>query len=429
MTRQPHPAPVLRYLRRPLWWVLGVAAFVLLQFGAHARAVASDASAFADAAVVPAVAAPVDPDSGVIDLTYQQPSGERTAVAVYAPSFDERTVVGPVDIEVSRSDPRAVRLLTDERGYFDEMPYLLVLLLVPVASYVMRRRHISRLDALVRADQASYAMVAAVVAPGRLHPRWQLCLYPVDARPGSRPVCAVELVWLPLLPDGAFPVEVKGEPRPFGIVALRAGDELLWPRGRALGYATKHPRPNGLGPFPTEPSANGRAGSGDGAPARPSLWPARALRIAFLVALAAYLWLVQDMSWRDEQALERSQPATATVVAVGDSPSTNFELSVQYDRDGRRESATLLAQSGPPHAGEQVRIRYDVTDPGTVWEAGLSGPPDARDDMILLVLLATMLGTFVASVLTRRQALADLGAHELAVAGRVDLGTLPARPG
>jgi hypothetical protein len=42
--------------------------------------------------------------------------------------------------------------------------------------------------------------------------------------------------------DACFPVDVKGIPRPTGLVVVRCGDTVLWPRGRAL-VAARHARP------------------------------------------------------------------------------------------------------------------------------------------------------------------------------------------
>jgi hypothetical protein len=417
----PRPAPVLRFLHRPLWWAFGVLVFVLLQFGVHAFEVHADASTFADVVVVRAEAAPANEDTGLIDLTYRDGDGRPIPIAILGRAFVDRSVVGPVDVEVSVVDPRAARFVTDRRGYFDEMPYLLVLLVVPLASLLLRWLHIRRLERLVAAEDVSYAMLAAVAAPDLLHPRWRLCLYPLDARAGALPVCAVELVWLPVLPHGAFPVDVKGDPRPFGSIAVRTEAEVLWPRGRVLAATARQPRPADVLAFP----AGRQDPPSSTVPRRPSLWPARALRLAFLAALAAYVWIGSATAWRNEQALEHSRPAVATVVALGDGQPVGLDVTVRYERDGERVTATLHPQGGAPAVGDQIPIRADNDDRSLVWEASLTGPPDARLDTMIIFILVAMVGTFTASVLTRRQALEELGVYELATAGRVDMGTLP----
>ena len=90
MSGPAHPPPVLRFLHRPLWWALGVAVFVLLLFGLHAREVRADQSLFGDAVVLPAIASRADPDTDIVDLEYLQEAsakakqGSPPQVPVYA---------------------------------------------------------------------------------------------------------------------------------------------------------------------------------------------------------------------------------------------------------------------------------------------------------------------------------------------------------
>ena len=92
-------------------------------------------------------------------------------------------------------------------------------------------------------DSTAFAMLATV-HHSRLSVVPRLSLYPVDSRPGDRPVCTVRLadIRLDVSAERCFEVEVKGIPRPGGRVVVRRGDTVLWPRGRAL-LTARHPRP------------------------------------------------------------------------------------------------------------------------------------------------------------------------------------------
>src|SRR5262249_46901170 len=147
----------------------------------------------------------------------------------------------------------------------------------------------------------------AVVAPRGLHRRWRMFLYPLDAKAGADPVCAVELMWLPARPSGAFRVEVKGQPRPFGLVAIRTGDEVWWPRGRALSSRATFPRPVPVSAMPP-PVANPPGNLTE----PPSLLVSWLLRAAVIVLLAGVLAMVNLQQWNAEQKMERSRPAMAS---------------------------------------------------------------------------------------------------------------------
>jgi len=106
---------------------------------------------------------------------------------------------------------------------------------LPLLVWLRRRWFLRRTRRLVGSAATSFAMIGAIAPPRRFGRRCELHLYPLDAPPGSPSVCAVPLLTTagqPLVTH-AFPVEVKGSPRPIGHVVARSGDAVLWPASRA----------------------------------------------------------------------------------------------------------------------------------------------------------------------------------------------------
>jgi hypothetical protein len=294
---------------------------------------------------------------------------------------------------------------------------------VPLVAWAFRVRHIRRLELLMASSATTFSMLAVVAAPAGIHRRWRLCLYPLDSEPGAEPVCAVELIWLPVCPPGAFVVDVKGEPSPFGSVALRTGDDVFWPRGRALATRADVPRPALVvsiperlpGPVPSDATAADR----------PRVPTSLLLRLLGLGALAIFTWLYISFPWRVEQVLERSQPATATVVGDQIDPTTaTFATAVTFDHDGTTQRTAVMFEA-PPRAGTQVPIRFDITDPSVAWPADDFGPGASAGGLVFSITLPLALGLLTVASFAKQEELKRLGSRELATTGRVELGAFP----
>jgi hypothetical protein len=94
------------------------------------------------------------------------------------------------------------------------------------------------------ADESTAFSMLATIHHSRLSIVPRLSLYALDSAAGERPVCTIRLADIRVdgPNDACFPVDVKGIPRPTGLVVVRCDDAVLWPRGRAL-VAARHRRP------------------------------------------------------------------------------------------------------------------------------------------------------------------------------------------
>ena len=94
------------------------------------------------------------------------------------------------------------------------------------------------------ADESTAFSMLATIHHRRFSIVPRLSLYALDSSAGERPVCTVRLadVRVDGPQDACFPVDVKGMPRPTGLLVVRCGEAVLWPRGRAL-VAARHRRP------------------------------------------------------------------------------------------------------------------------------------------------------------------------------------------
>lgn len=427
MTRAPRLAPVTRFLRRPLWWAAGVGLLGLLLLGTDVRAVREQDARFADAVEVDARPSPGwNGGTPVVPLDYQRPD---TGEAVTATAFVRNTAFVPepgatVRIRASRRDPTAVQLVDDERGVTDELPLYLGGVALALAFWVVRRVHIGRVERLVSEPATSFAMLGAVAPPTLVHRRWRLLLYPVDAAVGTEPVCAVALVAVPGAPSGVFPVEVKGAPRALGRVVARAGDDLLWPRGRAAPRAV-WPRPAALGAL--RPDLVRVPGGPVVAAAAPSPWPARLLTATGVALLGAALWANADALRTQQQAVERSRLVAAVVQAPPADATGDQPVVVQFPWAGGLATARWRGARVPALSpGATVTVRYDPGDPTTVWASDDELPP-ATDgaQMIALLLVVAFPGPLVLGAGARHRVRVVTGARELLTAGRIIDGWPP----
>jgi hypothetical protein len=143
-----------------------------------------------------------------------------------------------IALDVARADPEHVRVAGDVI-YPAYLWWFAVFPLIPAAVIGGRRLAARRVARSVRSPDGAYAMVGMVAPPWRLGRRATLLLYPLDARPGTHPTCAVPLLDTQAVPVGPlFRVVVKGIPRPLGQVVASTGQAVLWPSGRTLPSAT-----------------------------------------------------------------------------------------------------------------------------------------------------------------------------------------------
>jgi hypothetical protein len=230
------PPAVRRYRERPLAWTLVLAAvFAVLFLGDLAQADREDAQRQRSVLVTGTVA---DYDGGFdIGVTYRHPdSGEAYEVDTFVSPDVAPKPGASIDLLVSRADPGSAVVAADRfdttEGLFAHAP----LLGLPVLFWLVRVRWVRRTRKLMASPAPSFAMLGSLRPPRRFGRRCELHLYSVDAEPGSTPVCVVPVLATGGVPvaAAAFPVEVKGVPRPLGHVVARAGDAVLWPGGRAL---------------------------------------------------------------------------------------------------------------------------------------------------------------------------------------------------
>lgn len=425
MSRAGRPAAVLRYLHRPLWWIGGVALFLLLLLATDARSVQEENARFADSfEVTGSLVAPWDGEDRLLDVEYPSPvTGKTVRAATYVRNSALVPTPGSTPLlEVSRADPSIVQLFEDRQEITDELPLYLAGIALALAFLAARHWHIHRTERLMRAEGASFAMLGAILPPSFAVFRWRLFLYPVDAVPGSAPVCSFSLITVPTVASGVFPVEVKGSPRPFGAVAVRSGDEVLWTRGRA-GPRAVWPRPEATGVFrPTLPKGVSPP------PGRlPSAWVARLLVIASLLVFAGYLWTNADALLAQKQVLDRSRPVKARVVDSTVTGGRSATATIEYDADGSRESATLTIRNQPAGKDAVVDVRYDPADPTRVWEQGNDYPPGSGSaDVVFFFLLAFVPLALMLAARMRGLRAVQVGARELLTYGRVDRGVPPA---
>jgi hypothetical protein len=277
-----------------------------------------------------------------------------------------------VPLEVDPADPEHAVLAGDRRPATAYVWWYVPLLAVPTLVAVLRQAGLRRAEALVAREADSFAMLGAVTPPGRLGRRSELHLYAADAAPGAAPLCSVALAATAGTPIGgpAFPVEVKGSPRPLGRVVARAGGRVLWPAGRALLAATA-PHPAAvLDRFDPvlDPALDAADADTDGAMGLPLVpwWRAVGFELAALAALtlaATTVTAVTVARWG--AALDLQRHGTAVVAEVVDGGTTT--VGVAFELDGRAHAARApVDDPGRYDLGRRYPARVDPADPGRV---------------------------------------------------------------
>ncbi|MDP9442688.1 MAG: hypothetical protein M3P34_11045, partial [Actinomycetota bacterium] len=278
MSNSGPPQAVRRFLRRPLVWAMVGAGFGVFLFGLDLHAARTEERDLRDALRL----------TGTVEGSYRR--GTTVPVRYFNPVTEQEVLVDvylwredlqpdrpgeTVPLRVSPDDPDVVTVAGDRFPLFHNVVGYLPFVLVPVAVAVTRRLGISRSRRLAASPGATFAMLGSVSPRGRFSRRQDLQLYPLDAPPGAPPACAVPLVSARCLPAKVtvFPVEVKGEPRPFGRVVVRVGDEVLWPAGRAL-VTRRVPRP---AQFTDVAALRARPAPEPSAAESPDFWPVAGL--------------------------------------------------------------------------------------------------------------------------------------------------------
>ena len=353
------PDAVRRWVRRPLWWGAGTVAFALTLVAVDAvDARRLDRTFDRGHRVSGSIGSAWDGGRNV-EVRYVHPeTGDEVRAATFVWDAGRLPAApGPVELEVSRTDPTQVVLAGDRRPVTANLVEYLPWALFPFAIWAVRRRAQRASEALVASGVIAYAMVAAASPPGALGLRWRLQLYPADADPAAPPVCSVPLIEPPFAP-GPFPVEVKGSPRPFGRVVARAGDgAVLWPAGRAL-------RSSGSAPAR---QAEGQAEAGRDRRAANGMMAAGAL-----VLLAGLVGASVGTFAEDVRA--RHQLVTATATGSAPAAGGRFDVSVAYEWDGAAYEGTVTA-SEPSAAGTELAVRVDPESPARVWSTAEDRPP------------------------------------------------------
>jgi hypothetical protein len=387
------PGPVRAHAARPLAWLAAgivLAALVTASRVGDARADRRDAEA---ALRVDGRVADGPRRGADIPVVYRNPvTGQRIEVEVATRSAGGGLRNGDrVALEVDPDDPDGVTLAGDRLPWFDPLagpPFVLLGLAVCLARWWSVHRTVR----MARSGGGVFAMLGAVAPARPRHRRAVLHLYPLDAPAGAPSACAVRVLTTGGCPVAgpAFPVEVKGVPRPLGRVVARVGrgDAVLWPAARASLHGAL-PRPGTvvapLAPPPVD-RAELPAWVAAGGPypprtrfadlARPL---AGALAVAFaLGAVVTGTTLTNAAAARQEA--EGRQQGVAEVVdrhgsGVTQGPRVELELAsgdgdrtvtapVAHPRDytiGRRYP--VLVDPGADRPVLLARERYDATGP------------------------------------------------------------------
>ncbi len=235
MSALPRDPEVVRWLRRPIWWLLGIGALALLFLVEPVLDLRTDAR-------IRDVGVPVEGtilgswDGGRrVPVTFTPPGGGERVTATAWGAADATAAVGPIDLQVDPHDLQQVRIAgpLEVSDVLDGVALFGTILVALLLWLVARRRCVRRSERLASADQPAYRMVGVPV-PGRFaRSRWRLHLYPLDVPPGTPPVCS-----LPIIGESATThrrlVDVKGEPRPGGTAVVLEPEtgRIWWPAGQ-----------------------------------------------------------------------------------------------------------------------------------------------------------------------------------------------------
>jgi len=371
LTAPPRDPEVVRWLRRPLWWLLGVAVLSTLWVVQPVIDLITEARIERDGVPVAGTILGSWDGGQRVPVSFTPPAGGEPVTAVAWGPVDHERPIGPIDLQVDPDDPSRVRVAGSLAVWpvVEALTLFVPILLALLIWLVTRHRCVRRSERLAAADLPAYRMVGVPV-PGRFaRRRWRMHLYPLDVGAGTSPVCTVPVIgWSDS--TASRTVEVKGEPRPGGAVVIsdRALDRIWWPAGRSL--------VTGQTPLP-EPGAPAADLGG-----RTRWW---------LVVLGGFLIAYALAGGPGSQALEEQAGSTTATVVEGH--GTGVEPTpVRYRVDGQdHEASPSLA--GPQAAGDHVTLAYDPESPDHVWQAGTHEeiPGAQAPDSVLALFLGGVL--------------------------------------
>ena len=262
-----------------------------------------------------------------------------------------------VDVAYDVDDPYRVERL-DRRPRRDLRPWIIIGGLLVAVGSLAAAQWSARRQRRLAADESTVFSMLAAIHHSRLSVVPRLSLYALDSVAGERPVCTIRLADIRVEGpgDACFPVEVKGIPRPTGLVVVRCGDDVLWPRGRAL-VAARHRRPARV--------------------TTPAIREARNVRqfLAWLAVCGVCGLLVT---------------ATVTVVSV-----RGARVTERWVAEGRRAVATIVSRNEQSvnvnvidADGSGLRLMAAPVDYPDYYDPGQKYPAVVRDDGTLVRLLA-----------------------------------------
>ncbi|MDP9072003.1 MAG: hypothetical protein M3N68_12145 [Actinomycetota bacterium] len=384
------PAPVRRHLRLPLWW----AGLALVATGAFH--LASVHGARTDGERAPRAL----PSEGTVEPGYaggrQVPvryhntiTGEQVDTTAYV--WDARLLPEPgqrVRIRVDPDDPDDVALAGDRVSVTANVGSDAPLVVLPLAVWAARRWSLRRTERLIATPAPTFAMLGAIAPPRRLGRRCELHLYPMDATARTPSLCAVPLLTTTGAPIGgpAFPVEVKGSPRPLGRVVARVGQVVLWPSSRGLAAASIPLPPRVAQPVPLPPAPP------PAQPLRPERWWPTARRpllalVGALVLLAGVTLTTLGNGQRVERLLREGVPVMARVTAADENADA---VEVSYRLPGEERARTARAPADFP-GDYRVGRRYPArVDPRVPSRLRLSDHPYDRVQPLLWAALPVL---------------------------------------
>lgn len=381
MTTGALPAPVRRYLRRPLWWaglaLVVAAAGVATDVEAASRERASRRRAVAvEGSVSDRYRAGAD-----VPVVYDNPvTGQRLEVT--ARVFDLRLVPeagAPVSLLVDPGAPGHVAVAGDRYPMTANLWWYAPPLALPLVAWASRRWSVGRTRRLSDAPGPTFAMTAALGPGPRSGRHVRLDVYPLDAATGAAPVCAVRVLSTGGAPLGPpFPVEVKGGPRPLGRVAVRHRERLLWPAGRSA-LSASLPRP----PDPAPPPVTVAPTTAPAGPALP-WWRTASLELVALVATLAVFVVVALVTLAGAQRARTIERDGVPVLArVVDNDDTAGVVLVAYRLPGEEteRQGTAAADFPSDHPlGRLLPAKVDPRRPATLRL--LLEPYEAREPIL-----------------------------------------------
>lgn len=233
------PAAVRRYLSGSLWRLGALSAlFLLMSLGEWQ--VARDEDRALDGGYHLTGTVAEDYSGGrTIPVTYDNPLIGETSAKATRYTADKPEAGDEVALDVHRDNPKLVQLEGD-RYRPPPLSAVTVLVVLPLFAFALRLLSVRRTSRLTSAPGPAFLMFGTLTL-SRLRRGAMLHLFPVDAEPGTAPLCTVRLLTAAGFPLGgpAFRVEVKGSPRAFGRIVARVDERILWPRGRVLARPAK----------------------------------------------------------------------------------------------------------------------------------------------------------------------------------------------